>query len=63
MPGCLAAHGLPRRYLPADYTSRPENFTCLVECRRQVCEGLGLAEEAVELSARRKEREARAASG
>ena len=33
-----------------DYTSRPENFLALQDCRRAVCAELGLAEEAVELS-------------
>ncbi|PSC69017.1 proline synthase co-transcribed bacterial-like protein -like [Micractinium conductrix] len=33
-----------------DYSSRPENFTCLSGCRTAVCEALGLKEEDVELS-------------
>jgi len=33
-----------------DYTSRPENFTCLQECRQVVAEGLQLKEAEVELS-------------
>eukprot|EP00995_Heteronema_vittatum_P002998 NODE_1444_length_968_cov_345.362350_g995_i0.p1 GENE.NODE_1444_length_968_cov_345.362350_g995_i0~~NODE_1444_length_968_cov_345.362350_g995_i0.p1 ORF type:complete len:251 (-),score=29.29 NODE_1444_length_968_cov_345.362350_g995_i0:122-874(-) len=33
-----------------DYTSRPENFVCLKECRTRLVEALGLQEEAVELS-------------
>ncbi|PRW55987.1 proline synthase co-transcribed bacterial-like protein -like [Chlorella sorokiniana] len=33
-----------------DYSSRPENFQCLAECRSAVCEALGLPEAEVELS-------------
>lgn len=33
----------------ADYSSRPENFHCLADCRRAVCEALGLQEDEVEL--------------
>lgn len=33
-----------------DYTSRPENFQSLTECRAKVCEALGLKAEDVELS-------------
>ena len=33
----------------ADYSSRPENFQCLSDCRKAVCEALGLAEAEVEL--------------
>ncbi|KAI3436435.1 hypothetical protein D9Q98_005852 [Chlorella vulgaris] len=33
-----------------DYSSRPENFQCLQDCRRAVCDALGLEEAAVELS-------------
>lgn len=34
----------------ADYSSRPENFQLLAECRLEVCQALGLDEAAVELS-------------
>lgn len=34
----------------ADYTSRPENFACLVACRKAVAEALGVAEHGLELS-------------
>uniref|UniRef100_A0A1D1ZTU3 Pyridoxal phosphate homeostasis protein n=2 Tax=Auxenochlorella protothecoides TaxID=3075 RepID=A0A1D1ZTU3_AUXPR len=34
----------------ADYSSRPENFTCLVECRRAVAQDLGLQEADLALS-------------
>eukprot|EP00775_Hariotina_reticulata_P006934 gene6934-7152_t len=33
-----------------DYTSRPENFTCLAECRLRVAEALGVPESSLELS-------------
>ncbi len=33
-----------------DYTSRPENFQCLSDCRTAVCAATGLAPEQVELS-------------
>lgn len=33
-----------------DYTSRPENFECLKQCRAEVCAALSLPEEEVELS-------------
>jgi PLP dependent protein len=33
-----------------DYSSRPENFECLTECRKRVCEALGLNEDKLELS-------------
>ncbi|EFN58933.1 hypothetical protein CHLNCDRAFT_48564 [Chlorella variabilis] len=33
-----------------DYTSRPENFRCLADCRRAVCAALGLQEGDLELS-------------
>lgn len=33
-----------------DYSSRPENFTCLAECRARVAEALGVAEAELELS-------------
>lgn len=33
-----------------DYSSRPENFSCLAECRRQVAEALGVPESELELS-------------
>ncbi|CAG9465529.1 unnamed protein product [Pedinophyceae sp. YPF-701] len=33
-----------------DYTSRPENFTCLINCRAEVEKALGLAEGSLELS-------------
>jgi PLP dependent protein len=33
-----------------DYTSRPENFQALQDCRQAVCAELGCAEESVELS-------------
>jgi PLP dependent protein len=33
-----------------DYTSRPENFTCLTECRAKVAEALSIPEESMELS-------------
>lgn len=33
-----------------DYSSRPENFTCLAECRGRVAEALGLEAESLELS-------------
>mmetsp|Transcript_29917 Transcript_29917/g.48122 ORF Transcript_29917/g.48122 Transcript_29917/m.48122 type:complete len:246 (-) Transcript_29917:331-1068(-) len=33
-----------------DYTSRPENFTCLSKCRDEVCEALTLDVSTVELS-------------
>eukprot|EP00759_Apiculatamorpha_spiralis_P028070 PhF_6_TR30609/c1_g1_i2/m.45062/K06997/yggS, PROSC; PLP dependent protein len=33
-----------------DYTSKPENFTCLMECRRGVANALGVAEGSLELS-------------
>jgi PLP dependent protein len=33
-----------------DYSSRPENFTCLVECRTLVAEELGVEASSLELS-------------
>merc|ERR1711924_72299 len=33
-----------------DYTSRPENFDCLKECRRKAAEAPGVEEETMELS-------------
>lgn len=36
--------------LPSDYSSRPENFSCLAECRRQVSAALGVAEASLHLS-------------
>lgn len=33
-----------------DYSSRPENFVCLAECRAQVAAALGMAPEQLELS-------------
>ena len=33
-----------------DYTSKPENFDCLKECRRKAAEALGVEEETMELS-------------
>lgn len=33
-----------------DYTSRPENFACLVACRKECAAALGVAEDALELS-------------
>lgn len=33
-----------------DYSSRPENFTCLVECRAQVAAALGVSADSLELS-------------
>jgi pyridoxal phosphate enzyme (YggS family) len=33
-----------------DYSSRPENFVCLAECRSAVAKALGLSEEGLELS-------------
>ena len=57
---CLARHvaeqcphlrlaGLMTIGMP-DYSSRPENFTCLADCRRQVAAALGLQEGELELS-------------
>ena len=36
-------------FTPADYSSRPENFQCLRDCRQAVCSALGLQEDDVEL--------------
>ncbi|KAI7835585.1 hypothetical protein COHA_010507 [Chlorella ohadii] len=49
--GCsnLRLAGLMTIGMP-DYSSRPENFQCLSDCRKAVCEALGLAEADVELS-------------
>lgn len=33
-----------------DYTSRPENFVCLTECRAKVAEAIGVDEASLELS-------------
>ncbi len=33
-----------------DYSSRPENFTCLAACRREVAAALGWSEQQLELS-------------
>lgn len=33
-----------------DYSSRPENFACLADCRKQVADSLGLKESDLELS-------------
>lgn len=44
---CLLPGSLPLLHPPADYSSRPENFQCLSECRREVCAALGLAESEV----------------
>lgn len=33
-----------------DYSSRPENFQCLVECRKRLCDAVGMAEDDLELS-------------
>lgn len=33
-----------------DYTSKPENFTCLEQCRAEVCQELNLKEEELQLS-------------
>lgn len=44
---CLA--GLMTIGMP-DYSSRPENFACLAECRKQVAESLGIKESDLELS-------------
>ncbi|KXZ46351.1 hypothetical protein GPECTOR_44g3 [Gonium pectorale] len=33
-----------------DYSSRPENFSCLADCRRRVAAELGLPDESLELS-------------
>lgn len=33
-----------------DYTSRPENFTCLTRCRAEVAEAVGVAPESLDLS-------------
>lgn len=35
---------------PQDYSSKPENFSALVDCREEVCKALGLDEAEVELS-------------
>lgn len=54
MPGhCLplvSADHLHTGPCPPDYSSRPENFTCLVECRRAVAQDLGLQEADLALS-------------
>ena len=42
--GGLMTIGMP------DYTSRPENFIQLAECKKRVCEVTGLAPETLELS-------------
>eukprot|EP00670_Eutreptiella_braarudii_P005610 CAMPEP_0174281544 /NCGR_PEP_ID=MMETSP0809-20121228/1928_1 /TAXON_ID=73025 ORGANISM="Eutreptiella gymnastica-like, Strain CCMP1594" /NCGR_SAMPLE_ID=MMETSP0809 /ASSEMBLY_ACC=CAM_ASM_000658 /LENGTH=267 /DNA_ID=CAMNT_0015375157 /DNA_START=20 /DNA_END=823 /DNA_ORIENTATION=+ len=42
--GGLMTIGMP------DYTSKPENFICLQECRRRTAEALGMPEEEIELS-------------
>lgn len=33
-----------------DYSSRPENFSCLSDCRKEVCQALNLNESDMELS-------------
>lgn len=33
-----------------DYTSRPENFSCLSQCRKDVAEAVGVSENDLELS-------------
>ncbi len=33
-----------------DYSSRPENFTCLASCRAEVVAALGVATDSLELS-------------
>jgi uncharacterized pyridoxal phosphate-containing UPF0001 family protein len=33
-----------------DYSSRPENFTCLMQCRAEVAKALGVPEDSLELS-------------
>ncbi|KAK6946978.1 Alanine racemase, N-terminal, partial [Dillenia turbinata] len=49
--GCpnLLFSGLMTIGMP-DYTSTPENFKTLVNCRNEVCKALGIAEEQCELS-------------
>uniref|UniRef100_A0A061R944 Pyridoxal phosphate homeostasis protein n=1 Tax=Tetraselmis sp. GSL018 TaxID=582737 RepID=A0A061R944_9CHLO len=49
--GCqnLRLAGLMTIGMP-DYTSRPENFQCLKECRKRICKELGLQEDELELS-------------
>lgn len=49
VPPTTSQYGLPFPATPADYSSRPENFQCLQDCRRAVCDALGLEEAAVEL--------------
>lgn len=36
--------------MTADYSSRPENFTCLSDCRKSVAAALGVPESTLELS-------------
>eukprot|EP00882_Tetradesmus_deserticola_P003875 GHRQ01004099.1.p1 GENE.GHRQ01004099.1~~GHRQ01004099.1.p1 ORF type:complete len:255 (+),score=89.83 GHRQ01004099.1:556-1320(+) len=47
--GSLQLAGLMTIGMP-DYSSRPENFSCLVQCRAEVAAALGLPPEQLELS-------------
>ena len=46
----LPKHRPPIHSHTTDYSSRPENFKCLSDCRMAVCAALGVPESEVELS-------------